>query len=230
MGMKARVLAFATMVTVMAAACSSGDVAGDVACSVTGHPRFSSVFLEGPQLTKGEFEATDVGRVLQSFFQSEEWAVEGAFYRNARGFSIVSKSLVLVYDDTVPSWFVTVENGRVSIGGGSCQPTRVSGRSVASQWHPTGDLDRDSAVIPIVVDGGGCVRNGKTEVTTRIVKIDVTENAERVDVVVWTKEKLPLLGCASVGVSLDSEVTLSSPLDGRPLYNAGLVPAVRVDR
>jgi len=229
MGMKARVLALVVMVAVVAAACSSGGVAGDVACSVIGHPRFSSVFLDGPQLTKGEFAATEVGKVLESFFQSGEGAVEGAFYRNARGFSIVSKSLVLVYDDTVPSWFETVENGRVS-SGGSCRPTLVSGRSVASRWSPAGDLDRDSAVIPIVVEGGGCVRGDKTVVTTRIVNIDVTENAERVDVVVWTKEKLPLLGCAGVGVSLDGQVTLSSPLDGRPLYNSGVVPAVQVDR
>lgn len=105
-----------------------------------------------------------------------------------------------------------------------------SGDVVASRWHLAGDLDRDSAVIPIIVEGGGCVLGNKPKVTTRIVNIDVTENAERVDVVVWTKEKLPLLGCGGVGVFLDAEVTLSSPLNGRPLYNAGLVPAVRVDR
>lgn len=213
----------------MAAGCMPGDVAGDVACSVTGHPRFSSVFLEGAQLTKGEFTDTEAGKILESFFQDGEGSVEGAFYRNAQGFSMVSKSLVLVYDDTAPSWFVTVEHGRVSTWGG-CQPTRVSGRSVASRWSPAGDLDRGSTVLPIVVEGGGCVRGDTTEVTTRIVKIDVTENADRVDVVVWTKEKLSLLGCAGVGVSLDAEVALSSPLDDRPLYNAGLVPAVRVDR
>jgi hypothetical protein len=225
MSVKARVFVLVAAVAIVTCACASGDVG----CSVGGGPSFSREMLNGPQLTKEQFADTDIGKVVTFFFQEGGGAVEGGFFRDVQGFSIASKSLVLAYDDMAPSTFITVEHGRVT-SWGSCQPTMLSGNLTASRWHPAEDWNRDSTAIPIEVEGGACVTGTRTRVITRIVDVDVIESADRVDVIVWTKERQPLLGCAGVGVDIDSEITLASPLGDRALYDAGLVPHVRVDK
>jgi hypothetical protein len=238
MHVKTRVLVFITAVGMVAAACGSSPsetpsvtpptFTGDIACSVGGFVQFPKAMMDGPQLTREQFAETDTGKLLTSFFQTEE--AEGAFFQTARGFSIVSKSLVLTYDGVVPSWYVIIQGDRVT-GWGTCGPTLVSGDLIASRWQPAVGWNRNSTVIPIKVEGGACVKNGSNEVTTEITRVDVTEQADRVDVVVWTKEK-PLPGgfCAGVGVLLDSEITLSSPLGDRALYNTGFIPPTRADQ
>jgi len=193
-----------------------------------GSPQFPRAMLDGPQLTPEQFAETDEGQILEAFFLDGPGAIEGQWFQEAGGFSIVSPSLVLGYEDGAVTSMTELEDGEVT-GWGSCIPTLVRARAETARWALAEGWDRNSSVIPIKVEGGACVTGTRTRVTTRIVDVDVIESADSVDVIVWTKERLTLLGCAGVGVDLDSEITLASPLGDRALYNAGLVPHVRVD-
>jgi hypothetical protein len=212
------------VIAVVMAGCSGTTTLG--AC-YGGSPQFPLAMLDGPQLTPEQFAETDEGRILEAFFVGGPGAVEGQWFHEADGFSIVSPSLVLGYEDGAVTSKTTIEDGRVT-SGGSCIPTLVRSGAETARWTPTEGWDRNSTVIPIKVEGGACVTGTRTRVITRIVDVDVTESADEVQVVVWTKERFTL-SCAGVGIDLDSQIDLSSPLGDRPLYDAGFTPPERVD-
>jgi hypothetical protein len=197
----------------------------ELACSITGTTRFSSPFLQGPDLSPSEFAETDVGSTMEVFFTDGPGAPESTQYSKAEGFSIVSDSLVLGYQDGLPFSHFDIEDGTV-VGWGDCRPNLVADDLVASRWEPLGSPNPDTTVIPIRVEGGACETSEGTEILTDIVAIETDEAEDHVEITVWTSNK-PTIG-ACVGVSLDAEVALASPLDDRSLLDGGTIPATTV--
>jgi hypothetical protein len=99
---------------------------------------------------------------------------------------------------------------------------------VAGRWYPAQPVDPASTTLPIRVEAGACVEPNGTNVTTQIVSVDVTETAESVEIVVWTREKRFLGMCAGVGIEIDATAVLDAPLNGRTLLDAGCIPPLPV--
>jgi hypothetical protein len=199
-----------------------------VACTVAGSTRFSTAFLDGPESSRDEFTATEIGRTLERFFTDGDGAPEDFIYLEAEGFSVVSESLVLGYRDGLPFTVFGFDGGRVG-GHGGCYPNLVSGDRVAYRWQPARPIDTYAITLPIEVEGGGCVSGEGTDVTTEIDSIDVVEDADRVRIVVWARERERFLeglfgGCDGVGVYIDAEAELAAPLGDRALVDAGIIP------
>ena len=161
---------------------------------------------------------------MTCFFQR----FEEVWYHDAVGFSIVSDTLVLSYLDQLPAAYFVIEAGEIR-NFGSCQPTYVSGELVARRWQPATTLDRATTIVPIQVEGGGCVRQGGgTETLTEVTNVMVEEHQALVEIIAWTRDKPFGVGCAGVGVMLDSTVILSAPLGDRQLLDTGSIPATPV--
>lgn len=207
---------------------STDDASGGVACSVAGGTKFSSSFLNGPELSREEFADTPVGAELDAFFVDGPGAPEGGQYQNAEGFSIVSDSLVLGYSDRLPDSFFVIEGGDVA-GWGSCSPNLVSDDLVAGRWEPAGPINIRERTISLQVEGGACETDDGQEILTEVVDVDVEETESQVTITAWTRDK-PFEGlCAGVGIMLDSQVELSSPLGDRSLLDGGTIPPRVVD-
>ena len=203
---------------------SADDSSGDVACSV----RFSSSFLNGPELSRDEFAETEVGAEMEAFFVDGPGAPEGGQYQRAEGFSIVSDSVVLGYVGLLPDSFFAIEGGELT-GWGSCNLNRVSDDLVAGRWEPAGPVDIRARIISLRVEGGACVTDDGQEILTEVVDVDVEETESEVTVTVWTRDE-PFDGlCAGVGVMLDTHVELSAPVGDRSLLDGGTVPPSVVD-
>lgn len=203
------------------------DTTEKAACSVAGSARFPLSYLEGPELTPDEFVKTPEGEILDSFFNGGPGEVEGMEYLEADGFSIVSGSLVLGYQNGTPT--ARFETRGDDIGGwGGCRPVLVRGGETASRWSPVDPIDPAASVLPILVEGGACVEGDEEnpEIITEVVAIEVTETDETVEIVAWTREKGFRLSCAGVGAAIDAEALLEQPLGDRTLLDAGLIPAV----
>jgi hypothetical protein len=181
-------------------------------------------YLQGPELTREEFLATDIGQILEATFIGGDAEAENFAYVRSDGFSIVSDSLVLGYRNGRPVSSFRLEGGRVAgWGTGDGSARLVSGDLSATGWNPVLPVDPNATVIPITVVGGACANSG---VTTEIRFVQVVEDESSVQVVVWTSEKLPSEGfCAGVGIFLDAEIQLAAPLGDRALLDAGVFPA-----
>lgn len=207
---------------------SDTDSPDDVACSSAGGTTFSSSFLNGPELSRGEFGDTSVGAELEDFFVDGPGAPEDRQYERADGFSIVSGSLVLGYDGELPDSFFAIEDGEIT-GWGSCSPNMVSEDLVAARWEPAGPINLRGTEISLKVDGGACVTDEGRDVLTELVDIDIEETESQVTITAWTRDK-PFEGlCAGVGITLDAEVELASPLGERSLLDGGPIPPRVVD-
>lgn len=204
-------------------------VGKEVACSVGGSPRFPTRYLEGPDLTREGFAATDLGRILESFFVGGEGEPEGGQYGAAEGFSVVSDSLVLGYRAGLPFADFRIQDDSVA-GWGGCNPTLVSGDLVAYRWQPVLPVDAETRTVLIQIEGGGCVTDTGTQGITDIVSIEVIEDEDHVGIVAWARQPLWQGPCAGVGLYVDAEADLAEPLGGRTLINAGTVPATVVDQ
>jgi hypothetical protein len=205
-----------------------------VACTVAGSTRFPTAFLDGPESSRDEFTATEIGRTLERFFTDGDGAPEDFLYLDAEGFSVVSDSLVLGYLDGLPFVVFGLDGDRVT-GHGSCHPNLVSGDRVTYRWQPVRPIDTDAITLPIEVDGEGCVTNGDTDVTTEIDSVDVVEDADSVRIVVWTRERERFLGdllggCDGVGTLIDAEAVLAAPLGHRTLVDGGTIPGTVIRR
>lgn len=174
-------------------------------------------------MSHDEFIRSDTGRILERFFVGGPGEPENQQYVESDGFSQVSESVVLGYRENAAIADFEVDDGRV-VSWGGCLPNLVRGDWVAYRWRPVMPLDRDATLLPIVVDGGGCVTDDGTDVTTEIREIGVVEEQERVEITVWAEDVFLGLACAGVGVSIDADATLSEPLGDRILYDGGLVP------
>lgn len=194
----------------------------EVACSVVGTIRFPTSYLQGAEYDRAEFAATETGGVLESFFIGGEGEPENQQYLGSDGFSVVSGSLVIGYQDDLPITYFKLDRERVS-GWGGCQPTLVSGNLVAYRWQPAQPIEPDSSIVPIQVEGGGCVTGNETEVITEVQSVDVVESADRVEIIVWVRER-PVAACAGVGVMIDAKADLTEPLGSRALVDAGTIP------
>lgn len=197
----------------------------EVACSVVGSIRFHTSYLDGAEYDGAEFADTEIGGILESFFVGGEGEPENQQYLGSDGFSVVSDSIVIGYQDDLPVTFFKLDGDGVS-GWGGCQPTLVSGSLVAYRWQPVQPIESDSLVVPIQVEGGGCVTDGETEIITEVESVDVVEGPDRVDITVWVRERL-VAGCAGVGVMIDATAELSEPLGSRTLFDAGTIPATQ---
>jgi hypothetical protein len=207
---------------------SSPAPSREVACSTAGTPRFPESFLDGPQLTPEEFASTPLGEKLDAFFVGGPGAGEGSFYTEADGFSAIPDTLVLGYLNDFPFAMFRFESGDL-IEWGDCRPVPVSGDLIASRWSLSQPSKPEMTVIPIQVDGGACVTDTGTEVVTELVRVDVREDEDNVEITTWTRQ-LPFDGlCAGVGIMHDAEARLSSPLGDRGLLDGGTVPGTPVD-
>jgi len=206
----------------------SGEVASlgptTVACSVIGSIRFPVDVLSGPELTREELAAEEVGRVLESFFVAGGGAEESGEYAEAEGFTVVSNELVLGYRDGDPISFFELDGESVA-GWGGCQANRVDGDLVAERWYLTSPTESDAIILPIDVFGGGCVTNSGTETVTEVVSVDVLEATDQVTVTAWVRNLLGDEMCAGVGLVHHVEVELQEPLGERLLLDGGTIPA-----
>jgi hypothetical protein len=198
-----------------------------VSCAVGGNFPFATSYADGPELTGDQFRATPQGRALEAFFVGGYGEVEAGPYPDLDGFSIVSDSYVIGYRDGIPIMDFILKDDDVRAWGG-CNPTLVYGDRVAGRWHPVQPVDPDSTTLPILVEGEACVEPNGTNVTTQIVSVDVTETAESVEIVVWTREKRFLGMCAGIGIEIGTTAVLDAPLDGRTLLDAGRIPPLPV--
>ncbi len=191
-------------------------------CSVAGSDRFDLLYTKGPQLTPQELLAASQGQTLDSFFNGGPGEVEGEGYLGADGFSIVSDGYVLGYrgSELISDFSLDGEN----VGGwGGCRPVLVRADQVASRWYLDSPIDENATVIPILVEGGACVEDGKDRITTEIVEIAV-QDEDAVLITAWTREvNMPMM-CAGVGIALEAEAELDLPLGHRALLDAGLIP------
>ncbi len=205
-------------------AASASNASEEVACSVAGGTRFFSSFLSGPEMSPGDFADTPIGEEMEAFFVDGSGAPEGGQYLRAEGFSIVSDSLVLGYSGQLPDSFFVIEDGEIARWGG-CRLNRVSDDLVAQRWEPSGPVNPEAREISIQVEGGACVTSDGRDVLTDVVSIDVDETADHVEITAWTRNK-PFEGdCAGIGIVLDSQAELTSPLGARSLLDGGLIPA-----
>jgi hypothetical protein len=205
----------------------SDEPMGEVGCGNGASPRFPMSFLDGPQLTPEEFELTPLGAEMKAFFEDGPGEVEDFVFAPSNGFSIVSDSLVLGYQDVLPDVEVSFESGRVT-GWGTCPLVLANGDLIASRWNLAQTLNQEMTAIPIQVDGGACVTDSGQDLLTEVVRIDVEETDDSVEVVTWTRDK-PFDGiCAGVGVFLDAEVELGSALGDRRLVDGGTIPKTDV--
>ena len=217
-------------IAVIASGCSVLGTLGateKVSCYVGGNSPFAKSYLDGPEMTPDEFRATPQGAALEAFFVGGYGEVEAGPYADLDGFSMVSDSYVLGYRDGVPIMYYILDGTDIEAWGG-CNPTLVYGDRVAGRWYPVQPVDPDSTTLPIRVEGGACVEPNGTNVTTQIVSVDVTETAETVEIVVWTREKRFTLMCAGIGIELDATAELDAPINGRTLIDAGRIPPVPV--
>ncbi len=83
-------------------------------------------------------------------------------------------------------------------------------------------------MLPIEVEGGGCVTGTDTEITTEVVSVEVVEADDRVEIVAWTRRAGSFSGCDEVGVLMDAEARLDAPLGDRVLLDAGVIPAAAI--
>jgi len=222
-----RLLAAAVAVSLVASGCSlpgTQSTETAVSCSYGGSRPFAIVYMNGPVLTPGEFAATPQGKTLDAFFVGGEAEVEAGSFTDLDGFSIVDDGYVLGYRDGLPIEDYRLNGDDVQEWGG-CNPTLVHDDRVAGRWHPAEPVDTAATVLPIRVEGGACVENGENRIITEIAEIDVAEDADAVEIVVWTREDFTGM-CAGVGVEIDATVTLDAPLGGRTLVDTGRIPPV----
>jgi hypothetical protein len=191
-------------------------------CSISGNDRFELSHTEGPELAPHELLATPQGQTLDSFFNGGPGEVEGEGYLEADGFSVVSNIYVLGYSGTELISAFSVEGDDIQRWGG-CQAVLVRGDQVASRWYPVSPVDPSSMSIPIRVEGGACVEDGRDRVITEVVEIEV-QDEDAVLITAWTREvNMPAM-CAGVGIDIDAEAVLDLPLGDRVLLDAGLIP------
>ena len=219
-----RCAALVGLVLLAATACGGSGDAGliEVACSVGGDPRFPTSYLDGPTLTREEFVATPLGQELEALFVGGPWAAENGDWLSAEGFTLLSPSTVLAYREGLPFFWFSAESG------GSCWPVLVSGDLIARRWQPVQPVDREATVLPIEVEGGGCVTGTDTEITTEVVSVEVVEAADRVEIVAWTRRAGSFGACDGVGVLMDAEARLDAPVGDRVLLDAGVIPAAAI--
>lgn len=160
---------------------------------------------------------------MEAFFVDGPGAPEGGQYERAEGFSIVSATLVLGYEGELPGSFFAIEDGEVAAWG-SCRPNMVSDDLVAARWEPAGPIDIRGREVSLLVDGGACETGDGRDVLTELVKVEVEETESQVTITAWTRDR-PFEGlCAGVGIALDSQVELASPLGERSLLDGGPIP------
>jgi hypothetical protein len=200
------------------------SVGGEVACSVIGSIRFPVQHLAGPELAPDEFAAGEIGRTFESFFIGGEGSPEGGSYREAEGFTIVSDGLVLGYTDGRPNAFFEIAGDGVG-GWGSCHPNLVEGDLVAYRWRPVSPVDRGLTTLPIEVEGGGCVTDSGTDITTEVASVEVVEEDEQVTLIAWVRDDRAQEMCAGVGLMVAATAELDSPLGDRILVDGGTVPS-----
>ena len=230
--MKATGTSFLLVLALGIASCSLFSTIGatqKVSCSVGGGRAFDPIYLDGPQMSTSEFVATPVGSVLRDFFVGGEGEPENGSFLRSDGFSIVSDSYVLGYRDGAPTADFFVDDGDIQAWGG-CNPTWVYGDRVAGRWHPVGPIDATATVIPISVEGDACVDGRETDIITEIVEMEVSETADTVEIIAWTREEGFRGMCAGIGVELPAEAVLDSPLGTRRLLDFGRNPPFEPDR
>jgi len=176
-----------------------------------------------------EFRQTTQGRALEAFFVGGYGEIEAGPYAELDGFSIVSDSYVLGYRNGIPIMDYTLDGDDIQQWGG-CNPVLVYGNRAASRWYPVTPIDATAATVPIRVEGGACVEGSETRIITDVVSVDVVETEDTVEIVAWTREKGFAGMCAGIGIDIDAEAELASPLGHRVLLDAGLIPPARVTK
>jgi hypothetical protein len=223
-------LAATVALTLLASSCSYFqrlDTRVMASCSVAGSNRFDLVYTDGPQLSPQELLSTPQGQTLDSFFNGGPGEVEGEGYLGADGFSIVSDGYVLGYRDSELISDFSLDGGEIGAWGG-CRPVLVRGDQVASRWYLDSPANRNATIIPILVEGGACVEDGRNRVVTEIVEIAV-QDEDAVLITAWTRQvDMPFM-CAGIGIALDAEAMLDLPLGNRALLDAGLIPPAAPD-
>lgn len=227
-----RVLIIAVLAAVafLAGGCSylqSLDRTVEASCSGAGNDPFDVSYTQGPELTTEEFLDTPQGETLDTFFNGGPGEVEGGSYLEAGGFSIVSESYVLGYRDGRPISDFLLDGDDI-LGWGGCRPVLVRGDQTASRWYLQSPVDPNATTIPILVEGGACVEQDGTRITTEIVEI-VVQDEDAVLITAWTRNvNMPAM-CAGIGIDLEAEVVLDLPLGDRELLDGGLIPPTAIE-
>lgn len=129
----------------------------------------------------------------------------------------------------------TVQPGPATTTEGGSTPatstTLVVDEVKAANWRMEQSADGEATHLPIGVSGGGCDTSTGTEMLTEIVRVDVVEHEDTVEIAAWVRWR-PFTGttCAGIGIFLPVEVVLASPLGDRTLVNSGVIPREAVSR
>ena len=170
-----------------------------------GEPRFPSSYLDGPTLTREEFITTPLGQELEALFVGGPLAAENRDWLLAEGFTFFCP-----LPPSSPTGRACPSSGS-ALSRGILPPVVVSGDLIARRWQPVQPVDREATVLPIEVEGGGCVTGTDTEITTEVVSVEVVEADDRVEIVAWTRRAGSFSGCDEVGVLMDAEARLGRP-------------------
>jgi hypothetical protein len=205
----------------------------EVACLPDG-PRFPASYLDGPELTRTEFLATPVGRTVDRFFTPMPPSQARRAYRAAEGFTVVSESLVLGFQEGLPTLLVNPSDWTVVQVPDSYLHFVVDD-GVATRWFLEQPVDADTTTLHVGIAAGACVTTTGTEVLAECCAQTVIEGAESVSITMWATERRSLASatsttCAGIGVVLHDEVTLEEPLGDRLLLDGGFVPPLVIDR
>jgi len=103
----------------------------------------------------------------------------------------------------------------------------VRGDQTASRWNLSSPADPGAKEIAILVEGGACVEQDGTRITTEIVEI-VVENEDPVLITAWTREVNMLTGCSGIGITLEAKALLDLPLGDRKFLDGGLIPPANI--
>jgi hypothetical protein len=201
----------------------------EVACLTEG-VRFSASFLDGPLLARDESLATPVGQAFDAFFVRGPGREANRHYLSSEGFSVVSESLVLGYENGLP--LLIFHPTDVAIASfPPCVLTMAVGEAVAARWVLAEPADSDTASLQIAVAAERCVTNSGTDPLTELWGLSLIEDSERVEVTVWTRVRASSDGaCIRTRLVLSEEVGLDAPLGSRSLLDGGFRPLIVIDR
>lgn len=185
--------------------------------------------LDGPEFTKERFLETREGQTLDAFFIGGIGEPEGEMYAGADGFTVLGGGTVLGHTAGMPTAYFNLDDGDIQSWGG-CRPQWVWGDRAAARFQVASDVDANRTVLPIVIEGGGCVVDGEVDIITTVADVEVVETGDTIEIRPWTRERGFRFECAGVGVGIDHEVMLTAPIGNRLILDRGLIPPQPAER
>jgi hypothetical protein len=174
-------------------------------------------------LSREAFLDTEAGQVIGEFFTIGDGRfIDG--WLDAEGFSLVSEDFVLFYRNGLPAWDWHIDDGD-RVGGGGCLPEWTLGELTVADWSLTAPIDENDRLIIIEVRVASC----SSEAQSELAGVELIETTETIEITAWVRpwgEERACIGGFAVGHP--AVVVLRSPLGGRTVLDAGVIPGQEI--